>query len=213
MRCVVHGLTISLILLSACSRTEGAERTKSTKSNATVDEPWSHAYSGTADGWWMNWDAALAGSAPFGVGTQFERQTIGQDGVSQSQVLEVTSITAQPGGWFELVLQSSDGTSQRFSMPPRLAYSPGAHGFITTRNEKLLSVTVPAGTFAAGRLWTTEKHGSLVYERDDWVVPDLPMPVQSWSRPVNAKELYNPPAEGAVPEGAILTRLVRIERR
>jgi hypothetical protein len=201
------------MLLSACSRSERTKSTKSTKSTATVDEPWSHAYSGTADGWWMNWDAALHGNAPFGIRTQFERQTIGLGGVTHSEVLEVTSITAQPGGSFELVLQSSDGTSQRLSMPPRLLYSPGARGFITTRNEKLLPVTVPAGTFAAGRLWTAERHGSLVYERDDWVVPDLPMPVQSWSRPVSAKELYNPPTEGVVPEGAILTRLVRIERR
>ena len=53
----------------------------------------------------------------------------------------------------------------------------------------------------------------VVYERDEWVVPDPPMPVQTWSRPVNATELYNPPADGTVPEGTSLTRLVRIERK
>src|SRR2546423_5164451 len=78
-------------------------------------------------------------------------ETIGPDGVRQSLVLDVRSITPQPPGAFEVVLESPDGTSQRWSVPPRLAYSPGAVGSITTRNEKLLSVTVPAGAFAAGR--------------------------------------------------------------
>ena len=203
---LVRGIVIFIVVVAGCSRPR-------TKSTATVDEPWSHAYSGANDGWWKDWDASLGGKAPFGVGTRFEMETIGPDGVRQSLVLEVRSIAPQPPGAFEVVLESPDGTSQRWSVPPRLAYSPGAVGSITTRNEKLLSVTVPAGTFAAGRLWTSDRNGSLVYERDEWVVPDLPMPVQTWSRPVNATELYNPPADGTVPEGTSLTRLVRIERK
>ena len=203
---VVRGIVLSLVVLAGCSRSRA-------RSTVAVDEPWSHAYTGGNDGWWKDWDASLGGKAPFGVGTQFEMETIGPDGTRQSTVLEVRSMTPQPLGAFEVVLESPDGMSQRWSVPPRLAYSPGAVGSVTTRNEKLLSVTVPAGTFAAGRLWKSDRNGSLVYERDEWVVPDIPMPVQSWSRPVTAMELYNPPADGTVPEGTSLTRLVRIERK
>jgi hypothetical protein len=205
---LVPGLVVSLVLIGACS----SSRAESAKTTATVDEPWSHAYSGAPDGWWKNWDSSLGGKAPFGVGTRLEIEYVGPHGMRQSRVLEVRSVTPQPQGAFEVVLESPEG-SVRSSVPPSLTYSPGAVGFLTTRNEKLLSVTVPAGTFAAGRLWTSERNGSLVYERDDWVVPDLPIPVQSWSRPVSAKELYNPPADDSVPEGTLLTRLVRIEKK
>jgi hypothetical protein len=55
--------------------------------------------------------------------------------------------------------------------------------------------------------------GSIPYERDEWVAPDLPVRIQTWSRPVSATELYDPPADGTIPEGTTLTRLVRIERK
>jgi hypothetical protein len=73
-------------------------------------------------------------------------------------------------------------------------------------------VTAPAPTFAAGRLYRSERVSGLSYERDEWVVPEIPFPIQTWSRPVSAKDLYNPPADGTIPEGTRLTRLARIEK-
>jgi hypothetical protein len=204
---LVRGIVIiTLVLFAGCSRSEA-------KSTATVDESWSHAYTGGDNGWWKDWDSSLGGKAPFGVGTRFEIETLGAHGIRQTRVIEVRGIKPTKWGAFVLELTSTDGSSFRSELPRRLLYSPGKIGWITTRNEKLLSVTVPAGTFAAGRLWTSERVGYLVYERDEWVVPELPVAVQSWSRPVNAKELYNPPADGNVPPGTTLERLVRIERR
>lgn len=198
---------LAFAVLAACSGSRHDAR-------AAVDEPWGHAWSGAPDGWWMNWDQALHGNAPFGPGTRFELETLGPEGERRSEVLEVESITPTAVGSFSVVLRSSvSGNAFKTLMPPDLLYSPGAHGFITARSEKLLPVTVPAGSFSAGRLWTSEAKESIPYERDEWVVPDLPVRIQIWSRPASAKELYDPPADGTVPVGTTLTRLVRIERR
>ena len=202
---LVRRVVISLVLVASCSRSHSP-------SVATVETPWSHADSHARDGWWKNWDSSLGGNPPFGVGTRFEFETIGPDGSRQFASYEVKSIRPASRGAYQVVLESGDGTF-RASLPPPLAYSPGKVGWLTSRNEKLVSVTVPGGTFAAGRLWRGEHYGRLVYERDEWVVPDLPLPVQSWSRPVGATELYNPPADGTIPEGTSLSRLVRIERK
>lgn len=204
---LARGIAISLVVVAACSSTEAG-------SGATAEEPWSHAYAGASDGWWVEWDGSLHGKPPFGPGTQFELETLGPHGNRQIEVIEVVSIRPNSTGSFSLVLRSSTaGISYRASMPPDLAYTRGNPGFITARNEKLVPVTVPAGTFSAGRLWTSDHVGSIPYERDEWVAPDLPVRIQTWARPVSAQEYYNPPADGTVPEGTTLTRLVRINRK
>lgn len=203
---VARLLLVSLIAVAACSKSRTVSK--------TAEVPCSHAYSETSDGWWQHWDRSAAHEAPFGPGTQFETETLGPNGIRETEVLEVASITARPGGGFAVVLKSSvNGMTRRGSLPPDLLYSPGSRGVITTRNEQLFPVTVPAGTFSAGRLWASERQGSLSYERDEWIVPDVPVRIQSWSRPVNAADLYNPPADGVMPEGTVLTRLVRIDRK
>ena len=196
-----------MVLVAACSGPQA-------ESSGTVEEPWSHAYSGASDGWWVDWNGALRGQPPFGPGTRFELETLGPHGNRQTEVIEVVSLRPNATGSFSVVLRSSaSGNAYRASMPPDLAYSGGSPGSLTSRNEKLVAVTVPAGTFSAGRLWTSTMKGSIPYERDEWVVPDLPVPVQAWTRPPSAQELYDPPADGTVPEGTSLTRLVRIDRR
>ena len=200
-------VVISLIAVAACSSSRA-------ESKAAAEEPWSHAYSGSSDGWWRKWDQSLGSEAPYGPGTQFELETLGPHGIHQSEVIEVVSIEARPLGNFSVVLRSSNISSMhRSSIPRRLAYTPTNPGFITARNEKLVAVTVPAGTFRSGRLWMSEQSGSTPYERDEWVVPEFPFAVQSWSRPVSATNLYDPPADGTVPEGTVLTRLVRVDRK
>lgn len=200
-------IIVVLALVAGCSRSAA-------KSTATVDEPWSRAdqYSDPKP-WWKTWSQSLDGQAPFGVGTRFETETIGLDGVHRTESFEVTSIEPFMKG-FKVQLASSTGRSVKALMPPGLLYTyTGNRGFVTTRNAKLLRVSVPAGTFEAARLWTGERHEGLDYERDVWLAPDLPIPVQSWSRPITAKELYNPPADGTVPYGTALTRLVRVDKR
>jgi hypothetical protein len=205
---LVRAALVSVLALAACKETRAGRKV------ASAEEPWSHAYSGAADGWWMNWSQSLEGKAPFGPGTQFELETIAPGSVDQREVLEVVSITPGIQGSFAVVLRSSlTGYTSRVQLPSGLRYSPGSIGSITSRNEARVPVTVPAGTFEAGRLWTSETRNGESYERDEWVVPDIPVPVQSWNRPVRATELYDPPADGIVPEGAVLTRLVRIDRK
>ena len=161
-------------------------------------------------------DFSLGGKAPpYGVGTRFEVETLGPHGSRQTDVWEIREIRPQPApGIFQVDLQSANSgeLSRGWRLPPNFSYSPGNHGVIWSRNEKLVSVTVPAGVFAAGRMWRGQMVGSLVYELDEWIVPEIPFPIQTWSRPVNAKDLYNPPSDGAIPEGTTLTRLVRIEK-
>lgn len=201
----------TLLLVAGCA----CSGTKSRKDVATVEQPWGHASSLARDGWWMRF--SLAGNAPtYGVGTRFELETLGPSGARSTDVWEVREIRPQPApGIFEVYLQSANtgAVASGFQLPPSFSYSPGSHGVIWSRNEKLVMVTVPAGTFAAGRMWRNQRVGSLVYEQDEWVVPDIPFPIQTWSRPVSAKELYNPPATGEIPEGTTLTRLVRIDKR
>lgn len=206
---LARAAVVSVLALAACKGTHAGRKV------ASADEPWSHAYSGTSDGWWVNWARSLEGKAPFGPGTQFELETIAPGSVDQREVLEVVSITPGGEGTFSVVLSSSTtGNMRRTQLPPSLRYGPGNNGgSITARNEGLVTVTVPAGTFKAGRLWSSETRGDEPYERDEWVVADIPVPVQSWSRPVRGRELYNPPADGIVPEGTVLTRLVRIDRK
>lgn len=210
MRLPCH-MVISLVLVTGCS-SSGAQ---SNQAVATVEEQWSHASSHAPDGWWMSF--SLPGKAPvYGVGTRFEVETLGPHGTRTTDVWEIREVRPQPApGIFQVDLQS-DSTgelSRGRPLPPNFSYSPGAHGVIWSRNEKLVSITLPAGTFAAGRMWREQMVGSLVYEQDEWVVPEIPFPIQTWSRPVSAKDLYNPPADGAIPEGTTLTRLVRIEKR
>ena len=200
-------LIVVLALLAGCSRSKATSTT-------TVDEPWSRAdYYGQTDPWWNGWSESLGGQLPFGVGTKFETETIGLDGVHRTEVFEVTAIEPFMQG-FKVLLASSSGQSVKALMPPELLYANfGNQGFVTTRNAKLLRVTVPAGTFDVARLWTAERHEGIDYERDVWLAPGLPIPVQSWSRPITDSALYNPPADGAVPYGTALTRLVRVDKR
>ena len=200
-------LIVMLALLTGCSR--------SNAKSVAVDSPWSRAdrYS-DLDPWWNPWLQSLDGKQPFGVGTRFETETLGLDGVHSTETFEVTSIEPFMMA-FKVQLASSTGKSMRpVVMPPELLYAHfGDRGYVTARNSKLLRVTVPAGTFDAARLWTAERHEGIDYERDVWLVPGLPIPVQSWSRPVSARELYDPPADGTVPYGTTLTRLVRVDKR
>jgi len=199
---------ISLFTIAACSGPKAKSK------RAVVEEPWGRAYSGTPDAWWSNWHNSLGSKPPFGPGTQFEIETLGPNGIRQTEVIEVISITAQAAGGFALLMKySNHGMQYRSSLPSELAYTHTNPGVITARNEQLAPVTVPAGTFDAGRLYISEKDGNSWKERDEWVVPDLPVRVQTWSRPSRATDLYNPPADGSVPEGTVLTRLIRIDRK
>ena len=122
----------------------------------------------------------------------------------------VRALTPQAGG-FRVDLVSDDGTNIRADVPPQIASPQG----IRARNEKLVAVTTPAGTFLAGRLWEGEDHGHRVYEMDQWVVPDIPFPVQRWCRPVGRNDplhLWDPPSDGTVPLGTHMTRLVRVQK-
>lgn len=202
-----HVTIVLTALLGGCSPS-------SSKSAAMGEEPWSRAdYFGQVDPWWNSWLESLGGQLPFGVGTEFETETLGLDGVHHTETFEVTAIEPFMKG-FKVVLASSTGKSVKAVMPPELLYNQfGDRGFVATRNPKLVSVTVPAGTFDAARLWTAERHEGVDYERDVWLAPGLPIPVQTWSRPVTARELYNPPADGTVPYGTAITRLVRVDKR
>ena len=204
---LARGLAISLVVVAACSSSQAESNSRAT------EEPWSHAYSGASDGWWRNWLTSLDGKAPFGPGTQFEIETLGPHGIRQTEVIEVVGIRPGGAGTFVLQLRSSNGSTYRSDLPPALAWTRTNPASVTARTEKLVSVTVPAGTFKAGRLWTAETSDTVPYERDEWVVPDLPVRVQSWYRPAGATDLYNPPADGNIPEGTVLTRLVRIDRK
>lgn len=193
---------------AACSRSDSPGN----GGRVAIEKPWSHAYSGDPNGWWINWSSKFK-AAPFANGTRFEFEAIEKDGSRSRIVFEVGSVKPEADGSFQVELMTENGAVQRGSVPPRLQYifSDGS-GLITSRNEKLVSVTVPAGKFLAGRLWSSERWSDVVYERDDWVVPDVPFPIQSWSRPVSEKQLYNPPADGPVPLGTSLLRLIRIEK-
>lgn len=198
---------VPLIVVAACSGTREDSR-------AAAEEPWGHAYAGASDGWWVNWNQSLGGKAPYGPGTRFELETLGPQGIRQTETIEVVSMKPQVDGSFDVMLRSSRSpAAYRATLPPGLAYTSGSSGSLTARSEKLVPVTVPAGDFQAGRLWTSEQKGDIPYERDDWVVAELPVPVQSWSRPPSRTELYDPPADGAIPEGTVLTRLVRVVRQ
>ena len=196
---------ISLVAIAACSKSEPPE--------TMVEEPWSHAYSGAPDGWWLDWNSKrLGGELPYGPGTLFEFETLAAGGIRTTEVFEVLEINPRPSGEVRLRLQSSAmSTSYWTTVPSRLVYLGGV---IASRSEHLVPVTVPAGTFRAGRLWELDKNNHRPYERDLWVVPYLPMPVQSWYRSTVTMDHYNPPAEGEpFPEGAVLTRLIRIVRK
>ena len=144
-------------------------------------------------------------SPPFGAGTRFEIEHVAADGTKTLETLVVTSITRQANGsTYTVQMERGDGMSVRGEVPPRLRYSPGARGYITTRNAKLVPVTVPAGHFLAARMWSAETLGGRSHEVDEWLVPDLPVRVQAWSRPNNAAELYDPPADAVIPLGELL---------
>ena len=195
------------LTLAACSSTRD-------EAAAAAEEPWGHAYAGSSDGWWVNWSQSLGGKAPYGPGTRFELETLGPQGIRQAETIEVVSMKPQVDGSFDVMLRSSRSpATYRATLPPGLAYTSGSPATLTARNEKLVPVTVPAGTFQAGRLWTSVPGGSAPRERDDWVVPEFPVPVQSWTRAPTATELYDPPADGTIPEGTVLTRLVRVVRQ
>ena len=204
-------IVMAFLLVTGCA-CSGAQAKRAV---ATVEEPWGHASSLAPDGWWMSF--SLAGKIPpYDVGTRFALETLGPHGLRSTDVWAVREIRPQPAaGIFEVDLQSENTgvVSRGWQLPPNFSYSSGSHGVILSRNEKLVAVTVPAGTFAAGRMWRSQSVGSLVYEQDEWVVPEIPFPIQTWARPVSAKDLYNPPATGEIPEGTTLTRLVRIDRR
>lgn len=189
-----------LVLLAACSRSQSGR-------TGSHEQPWSHA--GGPDNWTRKWTLSSQ-TAPYGPGTRFEFETIdGSLGTHTMTVWEVESIHPVTGG-FELRMTNGN-THTHDSLPPHLP-SVGGFGqqrFPTTRNDNLVEVTVPAGTFAAGRAYTTVQAG---VEKDEWLVPDMPLPVQSWLRPTAAKELYDPPADGKIPLGTQLTRLVRVEK-
>lgn len=203
---ITRPFILSLVAIAACSSSESA-------SKPVVEEPWSHAYSGAPDGWWLDWNAeSLGGEVPYGPGTRFEFETLAAGGIRTTEVFEVLAIEPQPSGEVKLQLESSAmSTSYWDRIPRRLEYLGGV---IASRSEHLVSVTVPAGTFKAGRLWKPEKNGHIPYERDIWVVRYLPMPVQSWYRSTVTMDHYDPPADGEpFPEGAVLTRLIRIDRK
>lgn len=192
---------LMLALFAACSRSHGGP-------TGTHEQPGNHA--GGPDNWSTKWSLSSQ-TAPFGPGTRFEFETIdGSLGTHTTTVWEVESIQPVSGG-FELRMTNGN-THTRDSLPPALP-SVGGSGqqrFPTTRNDNLVEVTVPAGTFEAVRAYTTVRPG---VEKDEWLVPDIPLPVQSWLRPATAKELYDPPGDGKIPEGTQLTRLVRIEKK
>ena len=203
---IARPFIIALVAVAACSNSKSASTT-------VVEEPWSHAYSGAPDGWWLDWGAkSLGGEVPYGPGTVFEFETLAAGGIRTTEEFEVLAIKARPSGEVRLQIQSSKMSSPYWTRIPRDLEYIGGH--IASRSERLVPVTVPAGTFQAGRLWKGGAENYITYERDIWVVPYLPMPVQDWYRPITAKDHYNPPAEDELfPEGTVLTRLVRIDRK
>lgn len=181
--------SILLIGTAACSKSESPEEVSPT-------DP---------DGWWNTWKVE---KVEFPAGTRFELETIYTDGSRRGRALVVHTVDPAPGGGFNVTLE--DGSIfQRLPIPPPISSS----GPIQTRNKDLVSVTTPAGTFLAGRLWRTERRGHVPYETDTWVVPGIPLPVQTWSRPVTDKHLYDPPSGDTIPPGTFLERLVRIQKQ
>lgn len=174
------------------------------------EPPWNFADTADPNGWWTydNWKVE---KVKFPEGTRFEFETIHTDGSHRTSTWMVRS--AQPAslkGVFNVQLTEVDGSrgSQRSQVPPHLYFDHS----IPARNEKLVAVKTPAGSFLAGRLWAREKRENADYVTDTWYVPDIPLPVQIWSRPVSEQQLYDPPAEGPVPPGTFLNRLTRIEK-
>lgn len=174
------------------------------------EPPWNYADTADSNGWWTydNWQVE---TVKFPEGTRFEFETIYTDGSRRASTWRVQS--AQPAsvkGVFNVQLTKVDGSrgSQRSQVPPHLYFDHS----IPARNEKLVAVTTPAGTFLAGRLWQREKRENADYVTDTWYVPDIPLPVQIWSRPVTEQHLYDPPAEGPIPPRTFLHKLTRIEK-
>jgi hypothetical protein len=194
---------VSLFLLAAtgCSRSHS-----SGGAGGAVEQPWSHAWSGDPNGWWTSWKLE---KAPFPEGTRFEFETIEMDGSRGTSAWVARSPTPGPGGMFWIEFTGDDGSSQRLIAPPPL---PSSAGPILSRNEKLVSVTTPAGTFLAGRLWRSDRYDDIHYETDEWLAPGISFPVQTWSRPVSEKQLYDPPLEGSIPSGTRLRRLIRMQK-
>lgn len=189
--------SILLMAAASCSK-EGAP-----------EPPWNYADTGDPNGWWTydNWKVE---KVTFREGTRFEFETTYTDGSRRTTTWMVRS--AQPAsvkGVFNVQLTEVEGRrgSQRSQVPPHLYFERS----IPARNEKLVAVKTPAGTFLAGRLWQREKRGNADYVTDTWYVPDIPLPVQIWSRPVGEQQLYDPPAEGRIPPGTFLHKLTRIE--
>lgn len=180
--------SILLIVAAACSKSESSE-------DVSPADP---------SGWWNTWKVE---KVEYPAGTRFELETIYTDGSRGARTLVVHTVEPSPGGGYNVTI--ADGAIfQRWPIPPPVA----AGGPIQTRNKDLVSVTTPAGTFLAGRLWRSERRGNVPHETDTWVLPGIPVPVQTWSRPETDKHLYDPPSGDTIPPGTFLERLVRIQK-
>lgn len=176
-----------LIVAAACSRSQ--------PESVSPSDP---------SGWWNDWNAE---KVEFPEGTRFEFETIFPDGSRGRRVIVVQRVDPAPGGGFNVTL-GENSIFERRPLPPPVAFG----GSTQPRNRDRVSLTTPAGTFLAGRVWRNEHRGHVPLETDMWLVPDIPLPVQKWSRPVS-DGLYDPPSDGDIPRGTSLERLVRIQKQ
>ena len=150
---------VSVLLAGiGCSRSHS-----SGPAQGAPEQPWAHAWSGDPDGWWTRWKLQ---KAEFPEGTRFEMETIEMDGSRATSAWVVRSVSAAAGETVSMDLASDDGSVRRVVAPPPVPYAKQG---LLSRNEKLVSVTTPAGTFLAGRIWRSERRGDIVYETDEWL--------------------------------------------
>jgi len=206
--CVAITLAVGVGL--ACESGSKSSLSRSTAKAGAPEKPWSRADYNDPKGWWMNWKVESPPS--YGVGTRFEIEHVAADGTKTMETLEVTSIRPQGVGRYRVDMNRHDGQSVRRDLPPSLRYTTGRVGYLTSRNAKLVEVTVPAGTFVAARVWSSEKVDGVVHELDEWLAPDLPVTIQAWSRRPKV-DSYDPPPDAVIPLGNDYSRLVSIERK
>jgi hypothetical protein len=203
-RAVVTFAVLAVVAL-ACSKGTAPGRAADGAKGAE-EEPWAH-HGSEPNGWWKKWAVK---DPPFPEGTRFEIERIDLDGTRRTSAWVVRSLKPQANG-FRVEVAGDDGSRMSVDVPPNIATTSG----VLPRNEKLVAVTTPAGTFLAGRTWSSEKHGDVVHEVDTWVVPDVPFPIQTWCRPTGQSSplhLWDPPADGTVPAGTHLTRVVSVQK-
>jgi hypothetical protein len=97
---------------------------------------------------------------------------------------------------------------------PSQGAPPGRSLFEYPRLGPLTTLSTPAGTFQCARTYMTLSYLTPSRVEDLWWAPNIPVPVQRWTRPASEEHALPEPPEDptAIPVGTSLVRLVAIRR-